>query len=118
MIKVYGIPTCGSTKQALSWLHENGITYDFHDYQRQGITKIKLKQWSSHFGWEKLLNKQSTTWRLLTPAQQAAVKNEKTAFDFMIESPTVIKRPILEKGDDLLIGFDENEYAVLLNPKG
>lgn len=118
MVTVYGIPNCDSVKKATSWLTKHKVEFSFHNYKQQGISKAKLKQWSKKFGWEKLLNKKSTTWRNLTPGEQQNLTTESAAIALMVQQPTVIKRPVIEDGKILLAGFDENEYTVMLDPKG
>ncbi|WP_207492054.1 ArsC family reductase [Aridibaculum aurantiacum] len=117
MVKVYGIPNCSSVKKALDWLKQHDIEFEFHDYKKVGIDKKKLKEWSDRFGWEKVLNKKGTTWRKLSPEEQEKVTSEKAALTVMAANPSMIKRPVVEKNNDLLIGFDENEYTVILDPK-
>jgi len=58
-----------------------------------------------------VLNRRGTTWRLLPPAAQAPVKDERSAIALMREKATVIKRSVVESGKTLLSGFDEAEYS-------
>ena len=76
-----------------------------------------MHQWAREVGWEKLVNKKGTTWRSLLPAQQEKITDEQTAIELMIEKPSVIKRPVIENGKKILVGFDEEEYAKLLKKK-
>lgn len=118
MVHVYGIPNCNTVKKAVDWLHQHEVEYVFHNYKKEGIAAGKLAQWCAEFGWEKLVNKKGTTWRKLPPEQQEKINGEKAAIAFMMENPSVIKRPVIEKGKDLLIGFDTDEYTGILDPKG
>jgi len=111
MIKVYGIPNCNSVKKAIDWLKANHLDYEFHDYRKQGITVTKLKAWSKHFGWENLINKAGTTWKGLDDEIKNSITSEAKAIKLMTENTSVIKRPIVETGDDYLIRFNEAEYA-------
>jgi arsenate reductase (glutaredoxin) len=111
MIKVYGIPNCNSVKKALDWLKEHELEYEFHDYKKKGITAAKLKQWSKHFGWENLLNKAGTTWKGLDDDVKNSITSQPKAIQLMTENTSLIKRPIIEAGDDYLIRFNEEEYA-------
>lgn len=111
MYTVYGIPNCNTVKKALDWLKEHKVAYTFHDYKKQGITKSKLQLWSKQTGWESLVNKKGTTWRQLDAAQQAGITNEKAAIQLMETHTSVIKRPLIEKGDEVVaLGFDEQQY--------
>ncbi|HEY0177354.1 MAG TPA: ArsC family reductase [Pedobacter sp.] len=112
---VYGIPNCNTVKKARTWLADNGIGYEFHDFKKQGITAEKLHEWSAAFGWEKVLNKKGTTWKKLSPEQQAQVQDEDTAIAVLLENPSAIKRPVIEQdGKAVLLSFDEEHYNSLL----
>jgi len=110
-MKVYGIVNCNTVKAARAWLDARRIVYEFVDFKKTPPTREALERWSAAFGWENVLNRRGTTWRLLTPAAQAKVKDENSAVALMLQKPTVIKRPVVEKGKPLLIGFDEAQYA-------
>jgi len=110
-IHVYGIPNCDTTKKALTWLKKNKIDLVFHDYKLEGIAKSKLDDWCRQVGWELLLNKKSTTWRGLTSTQQASVTNKTAAIKTMLENNSIIKRPVIEFEKEILVGFDEANFA-------
>lgn len=99
-------------KKAIAWLDKQGVRYDFHDYKKAGIDDARLEAWSKRVGWETLLNTRGNTWRKLSPQQQADLDQRK-AIGLMREYPSLIKRPVLEHGDALLVGFDEQRYAAL-----
>ena len=107
---VYGIPNCNTVKKAVDWLKHNETTFEFHDYKKKGITIEKLNEWSKELGWEALINKKGTTWRTLPAEEQQKITSEKAAIELMIEKPSVIKRPVIEGGKKLVIGFDEPAY--------
>jgi arsenate reductase len=112
---VYGIPNCNTVKKARTWLSDNGIDYEFHNFKKQGITAEKLQQWCTAFGWERVLNKKGTTWKKLSPAQQEAVIDAQSAIAVMLENTSAIKRPVVEQnGKAVLISFDEEHYTSLL----
>lgn len=114
MYTLYGIPNCDTVKKARTWLEKQKVAYEFHDYKKAGITPAKLKQWSTQVGWEILLNKKGTTWKKLDEKIQSAVTNEKTAIKVLSENTSAIKRPLIEKGDKVIIvGFDEESYSKL-----
>jgi arsenate reductase len=112
---VYGIPNCNTVKKARTWLTDNSLAYEFHDFKKQGITAEKLREWCAVFGWEKVLNKKGTTWKKLSPEIQSGVRDEKTAIAVLLENQSAIKRPIVENdGKAILISFDEEQYNDLL----
>ena len=110
---IFGIRNCDTMKKAFAWLNDHGIRYDFHDYKTAGIDVARLNSWSKQVGWEVLLNTRGTTWRKLSPAQQANL-DEAKAMKLMREHPSLIKRPVLENGEQLLVGFTPERYAETL----
>src|SRR6195952_4666313 len=109
-ITLYGIKNCDTMKKARAWLDGRGLTYRFHDYKAEGITKEKLKHWCDELGWETLLNRAGTTFRKLPDADKAGL-NERKALALMLAQPSMIKRPVLEVGTKLLVGFKPEIYA-------
>jgi Spx/MgsR family transcriptional regulator len=109
-MKVYGIVNCNTVKAARAWLDANKKRYEFVDFKKTPPTRELLAGWCAAFGWENVLNRRGTTWRMLLPAEQAKVTSESAAIDLMVEKPSVIKRPIIEADKTQLIGFDEGEY--------
>jgi arsenate reductase (glutaredoxin) len=110
---LYGIPNCDTVKKARAWLAERGVEVAFHDYKKQGVPEAELSAWMTRVGWEKLLNRQGTTWRKLDPAAQAAVTNAASALALMRVQPSVIRRPVLVRGGELRVGFDAADWARL-----
>lgn len=107
---VYGIKNCNTVKKALEWLTENKIDFQFHDYKKLGISRERIVEWQQKVAWESLINKRGTTWRKLTPELQASIVDEAAAVKLMQEHTSLIKRPILESGELILLGFTEEEY--------
>jgi arsenate reductase len=107
---IYGIKNCDTMKKARAWLDDHGVHYDFHDYKAAGISKEKLKEWSDKAGWEMLLNRAGTTFRKLPDADKEGL-NERKAIALMLAQPSMIKRPVLEAGGKLLVGFRPEIYA-------
>lgn len=106
---LYGIPNCDTVKKARKWLDEHRIAYEFHDYKKAGITAAKLKTWCKVLGWESVLNRAGTTFRKLPDAVKADLDQAK-AIALMIEQPSMIKRPIVERKGGLLLGFKQTEW--------
>ena len=110
-MKVYGITNCNTVKKAIEWLRNNEGDFEFHDYKKKGISKEKLEEWSAELGWKNLLNKKGTTWRALDERTQNAITTQATAIGLMMEYTSIIKRPLIEKGDKVIaIRFDEAVY--------
>ncbi|HEX5162581.1 MAG TPA: ArsC family reductase [Steroidobacteraceae bacterium] len=109
---IYGIPNCDAMKKARAWLESHGIAYEFHDYKKAGIERSKLEAWLKAVGWEVLLNRAGTTFRKLPESAKSGLTEAK-ATRLMLEQPSMIKRPVLERGKTLLVGFNPEKYAAL-----
>ena len=109
-ITIYGIKNCDTMKKARAWLDGHGVAYNFHDYKGEGIAREKLKRWSDELGWEALLNRAGTTFRKLADADKEGL-NERKALALMLAQPSMIKRPVLDLGGKLLVGFKPEIYA-------
>lgn len=110
-ITVYGISNCDTIKKVLGWYKKNNIPVSFHDYKKLGIDKEKLSHWCKEVGWEKLLNKKSTTWRSLSLEEQQKITNQKTAIQLMMVYNSIIKRPVIELNNSIMIGYDEKYFS-------
>ena len=112
-ITIYGIKNCDTMKKARAWLDDHGVAYAFHDYKTSGIDRAKLESWAAKAGWETLLNRAGTTFRKLPDGDKENL-NEKKAIALMLAQPSLIKRPVLEAGRELLVGFKPDTYRELL----
>ena len=117
-ITLYGITNCDTVKKARAWLTAQGLEYHFHDFKKLGIPPAPLALWLEQAGWDKLLNRQGTTWRKLDATTQAAVHDAPSARALMLEQPSIIKRPVVEwhQGDALrvTVGFDAARWSELV----
>jgi arsenate reductase len=114
-MKVYGIPNCDTVKKARDWFKKNNIDYEFHNFKTDGISLEKLEEWDAKAGYEKFLNKNSAIWKELPPEVKENVKTKDDAFPLIQQKTSMIKRPVIEMGDVLLFGFDEEAYKQLVN---
>ena len=108
-ITLYGIPNCDTVKKARVYLDARGVAYQFHDYKKAGVEAADLERWSKQVSWEKLLNKAGTTFKKLPDADKAEI-DEKKAITLMLANPSMIKRPVVEGGETLLVGFNPAVY--------
>ncbi len=117
-ITIYGIRNCDTMKKARTWLDGHGVAYGFHDYKVAGIDRGRLERWCRELGWETVLNRAGTTFRKLPEADRHALDAPK-AIALMLAQPSMIKRPVLDLGDDrLLVGFKPELYARALGVAG
>ncbi|CAN5228019.1 ArsC family reductase [soil metagenome] len=114
---IYGIKACDTMKKARDWLDGHGVTFAFHDYKTAGIDRAHLKAWSKVVGWETLLNKAGTTFRKLPDADKQGI-DEAKAIDLMLAQPSMIKRPVLVMGDQILVGFKPDVYGRAMSSGG
>jgi arsenate reductase len=108
-ITIYGIRNCDTMTKARAWLDKAGIAYAFHDYKAAGIERGRLEGWAAQVGWEALLNRAGTTFRKL-PETDRANLTETKAVALMLAQPSMIRRPVLEAGKNLLVGFQPVQY--------
>lgn len=109
-VTIYGIKSCDTMKKASTWLDQAGVSYVFHDYKKAGIDRARLTEWVSQMGWETILNRAGTTFRRLEDAHKADLTDAR-AIDLMLSQPSMIKRPVVEHGGKLLVGFKPDAYA-------
>ena len=109
-IRVYGIKNCDTMKKAMNWLSDNGIDYEFVDYKKAGVAEASLPDWNARAGWEKLLNTRGLMWKKLSDEERANV-DEAKALKLMAQYPSLIKRPVLDTGSQLLVGFTPENYT-------
>jgi len=109
-LKIYGIKNCDTMKKAFAWLEANGLSYELIDYKKAGVAAAHLSDWCARAGWETLLNRRSLTWKKLSDTERADV-DEAKARALMTQYPSLIKRPLLDTGKTLLVGFDPEIYA-------
>ena len=94
----------------MAWLTKNNTAFVFHNYKDKGISKEKLKEWFEKESWELLFNKRSTTWKELPATVREKINDPAAAIPVMVENNSIIKRPLVEYNNKLLIGFNENEF--------
>lgn len=114
-ITLYGIPNCDTVKKARAWLTEQGVAHRFHDFKKQGVPAQSLDAWIKTVGWEKLVNRQGTTWRKLAEASKAAVADATSARALLLAQPSVIKRPVVEwSAGEVTVGFEPQAWQLRL----
>lgn len=112
-VTIYGIKNCDTMKKARAWLDGKGVAYTFHDYKTAGIDRPRLEAWAGRVGWETLLNRSGTTFRKLPDKDKDGLGSAK-AVALMLAQPSMIKRPVLDVGGTLLVGFDPAAYEAAL----
>jgi len=109
-VTVYGIKNCDTMKKAFAWLEEHGIDYAFHDYKKSGVPADRLAAWARKVGWERLANTRGPTWRKIPDADKAGLDEEKMLALLEAHS-SAIRRPVVEAGSRVLVGFDPAELG-------
>lgn len=108
-VTIYGIKNCDTMKKAFAWLDAHGVAYRFHDYKRDGVPAARLAAWAKEVGWERLANTRGPTWRKIPEASRTSL-DEGRALELLAAHSSAIRRPVIETGDALLIGFDPEQY--------
>ena len=109
-IQVYGIKNCDTVKKALVYLNDHDVNYQFIDFRQNPISQQVLIKMVESVGWELLINKRSTTYRFLSEEEKSNIN-----YDLVLRLPTLIKRPVLVQGENIMVGFSEQQYAKLFD---
>jgi Spx/MgsR family transcriptional regulator len=110
-ITLYGIPNCDTVRKARAWLAVRGVEVAFHDFKKHGVPPDQLQRWIAAVGWERLLNRQGTTWRKLDAATQASVHDAASAAALLMRQPSAIKRPVVEwSAGGVTVGFAPDDW--------
>jgi arsenate reductase (glutaredoxin) len=112
MITIYGIKNCDTMKKAFQWLNLNEIEYTFHDYKKDGVDESILRVLIEKMKMEELINMRGTTWKQLDEEQRLSIVDKEAALELMKAQPSMIKRPIVEKFGQFIVGFDEKQWAL------
>ena len=119
MIDVYGIPNCDTVKKARAWLATEGLASSFHDFKKQGVPADKLHVWARALGWDKLINRQGTTWRKLDAESQASAATPQGAQNLALAHPSIIKRPVVQwPNGSITVGFDPLRWSEIVAKGG
>ena len=114
-ITVYGIPNCDTVKKARTWLADQQQEFVFHDFKKQGLTREIIAGWLQHLSRDVLVNKKGTTWRALSDDRKASIVDDESAIALMLEHPSVIKRPVLDKDGTFAVSFTAAQYQQIFN---
>ena len=112
MLTIYGIPSCDTCRHARKWLTDHGQDHRFHDLRADGLDMEMLERWAQTLEWDKLLNTRSLTWRKVPEVDRAGMNSDK-AMLLMLDEPTLVKRPVLEREDFVAVGFSPDNYEKL-----
>jgi len=112
-LKVYGIKSCDTCRKALRWLEAEGKPHDWHDVRADALAPDQLRRWMAAVGPEALVNRRSTTWRNLSEAEKLRAGEQAGALSLLQAHPTLIKRPVFERGDTVMVGFNETVKQAL-----
>ena len=111
-LTLYGIPNCDTVKKARTWLGAHELSFQFHDFKKQGLDATTVLAWTHQLPWEQLLNKRGTTWRGLSADEQARAQDAASAAELMAEHPSLVKRPVVAWPDgSLSVGFSDADWA-------
>ena len=111
-VTLYGISNCDTVKKARAWLAEHQVEVRFHDFKKAGVPAEHLRRWIDAVGWERLLNRQGTTWRKLDAATQAAITDAMSAAALLHAQPSAIRRPVIEWGGGAItVGFAPDDWS-------
>lgn len=110
MIRVHGLANCDTVKKARAWLDGRGLAHAFVDFKKTPPSRDQVARWCAALGVDVVLNRRGTTWRALDAGTQASASTPDGAIDLLVAHPSAIRRPLIEAGSDVLIGFDAERY--------
>jgi arsenate reductase (glutaredoxin) len=110
-IVLYGIENCDQVRRARAWLRAHALEARFHDFRRDGLDRETLERWLSHVPWDSLLNRRGLAWRRLAADERANIVDRESAVEAMLKTPVLVRRPVVEAGPHLLVGFSEATWA-------
>jgi len=109
MVMIYGIRSCDACRAARKWLKQHAIEHEYRDIRDDGLDEALLQHWALAAGWETMINQRSITWRKI-PAVDRSNLNHDRAIQLIMTFPTVMKRPVLDLGEEVIVGFNEERY--------
>lgn len=112
MTHIYGIKSCGSVQKALKFLDTHSIAYTFHDFKSTPVSREKIESWSIQAPISTLFNTKGTTYRTLGLKEYNL--DDKGKIEWMSSHNLLIKRPVIEFRDKLIVGFDPSQYEGIL----
>ncbi len=114
-ITLYGIPNCDTVKKARTWLAAQQLDFTFHDFKKQGLERAAVEAWLQQLPWDVLVNKKGTTWRALSDERKASITDAASALELMLENPSIIKRPVLDKDGQFSVAFSDAQYSAIFS---
>ena len=114
-VRLYGIQNCDQVRAARAWLAQHDCGIEFIDLKKTGLDAATLDRWLTHLPWDALLNRRGMTWRQLDPSLRAQINDQSSASELMLAHPLLIKRPVLEMGEKMSVGFSETLYENLFS---
>ena len=112
-ITLSGIPNCDTVKKARTWLDTHQHAFAFHDFKKQGLQRATVEQWLAQLPWDVLVNRKGTTWRALSDERKAGIVDAASALELMLENPSIIKRPVLDRDGQFSVAFSDAQYTTL-----
>ncbi len=116
MLTLFGIKQCDTVKKALNWLTENDVEHTFHDIRKDGLDEQMIQRWTDAAGWQVMVNKRSTTWRNLSDDVKNNLSDD-NVLALLLQNPTLIKRPVVEHPEGVIIGFKTADFEAAFIPE-
>jgi arsenate reductase len=120
-IRLFGIPNCDTVKKARTWLEQQAIRFEFHNFKKDGLTQAQVEVWLQKIELDTLINRKGTTWRALSDVQKSRANDRDHAIALILENPSLVKRPVLqihggEAQHPVLhvgVGFNDHQYQTI-----
>lgn len=120
-IRLFGIPNCDTVKKARTWLEQQAIPFEFHNFKKDGLTQAQVEVWLQKIELDTVINRKGTTWRALSDEQKSHANDRDYAIALILENPSLVKRPVLQiNGSEALhpvlhvgVGFNDQQYQTI-----
>lgn len=116
MITILCYPKCGTCRKAEKWLKENGIEYNYRPIKEENPSYEELKNWIPKSGLPitKFFNTSGLLYKSNNMKDKVKTLSEEELLNILASDGFMVKRPILLKDNQVLVGFKEEEWNSVL----
>ncbi len=112
-IHVYQYPKCSTCRKALAWLDSHGVKYTKSDLVAERIALAKLGELHRRSGLPlaRFFNTSGDSYRTGDFKDRLRTMSEAEALAALAADGKLVKRPIIDAGARVLVGFDAEAFA-------
>ncbi|WP_462420033.1 arsenate reductase family protein [Salinicoccus sp. Marseille-QA3877] len=116
MITFYEYSKCTTCRKGKRFLEENGVDFEAHDMVKEPPSKETLKQIieKSNQDINKFFNSRGKKYKELDLKNKLPEMSDAEKIEILSSDGMLIKRPMVDAGERVLLGFKEAEYKEAL----